>query len=78
VYTGPHRLYIATAITALGIGADGHSAWVAGKDGAGHTFLANAIDAGGHGDKLRLWLDGTLVDGDGSIRLGAVNVNATH
>jgi len=78
VYDGPHRLYIATTITALGISADGHSAWIAGKDGAGHTFLMNAVDAGGHGDKVRLWLDGTLVDGDGSIRIGGVQVDAKH
>jgi hypothetical protein len=76
IYDGPHRLYIATTITALGIGADGHSAWIAGKDAAGHAFLANAVDASGHGDKVRLWLDGTLVDGDGSLRLGGVRV--TH
>jgi hypothetical protein len=78
IYDGPHRLYIATTITALGIGADGHSAWIAGKDAAGHTFLANAVDAAGHGDKVRLWLDGTLVDGDGSLRLGGVRVDARH
>ena len=78
IYDGPHRLYIATTITALGIGADGHSAWIAGKDAAGHTFLANAVDASGHGDKVRLWLDGTLVDGDGSLRLGGVRVDAQH
>jgi hypothetical protein len=28
-----------------------------------------------HGDKLRLWLDGTLVDSDGSIRLGGVQID---
>ena len=78
VYDGPHRLYIATTITALGIGADGHSAWIAGKDAAGHTFLANAVDASGPGDKVRLWLDGTLVDGGGSLRLGGVRVDAQH
>jgi hypothetical protein len=78
VSDGPHRLYIATAITALGIGADGHSAWIAGKDATGHTFLANAVDAAGHGDNVRLWIDGTLVDGDGSIRLGGVEVDARH
>jgi hypothetical protein len=77
-YDGPHRIYVATTITALGIDADGHSAWIAGKDAAGHMFLANAVDAGGHSDKLRLWLDGTLVDGDGSMRLGGVHVDATH
>ena len=74
IYHGAHRLYIATRITALGIGADGHSAWIAGKDAAGHTFLANAVDASRHGDKVRLWLDGTLVDGDGSLRLGGARV----
>jgi VCBS repeat-containing protein len=78
VYDGPHGLHVATTITALGIGADGHSAWIAGKDAAGHTFLANAVDAGGHGDKVRLWLDGTLVDGDGSLRLGSVHVDASQ
>jgi hypothetical protein len=58
--------------------ADGHSAWIAGKDAAGRGFLADAVDAGGHGDKVRLWIDGTLVDGDGSIRLGGVEVDARH
>ena len=61
-------------MTGFGIGADGRTAWVAGRDEAGRTFLAQAVDGRGGTDTLRLWIDGVLVDGTGAIRLGLVSV----
>ena len=77
VYAAPgHKLYLTDTVSALGISADGRSAWVAGRDGRGHTFLAQAVDGGGRADTLRLWIDGVLVDGNGALRLGFVEVDS--
>jgi VCBS repeat-containing protein len=79
VYASPsHKLYLADTVTALGISSDGRTAWVAGRDDRGHTFLAQAIDGGGHADTLRLWIDGVLADGNGALRLGFVEVDPRH
>ena len=66
--------FAAATITGFGIAADGRTAWIAGRNDAGHTFLAQAVDTRGHADTLRLWIDGVLVDGTGAIRLGLVRV----
>lgn len=63
--------------SATGTAGDDTTNLAAGTYNAGHAFLANAVDPGGHGDKARLWLDGRLVDGDGSIRLGG-GMRVTH
>ena len=52
----------AREITAVGIAADGRSAWLAGRSADGRTFLAHAGDRGepGRDDRFRLWIDGLL------------------
>jgi Bacterial Ig domain/Right handed beta helix region len=73
------RPFEAKTMTAFGVASDGHSAWIAGVDKDGHTFLAHAVD-NGHGrrgrDTFTLWIDGVLQTGDGALRAGDVCIDS--
>jgi VCBS repeat-containing protein len=78
---GPHgrKPFEAKTMSAFGLAGHGHSAWIAGVDKDGHTFLAYAVD-NGHGrrgrDTLNLWIDGVLQTGDGELRAGDVCIDS--
>jgi hypothetical protein len=77
---GPPLRFHAKEITAFGISADGHSAWIAGVARDGRTFRAYIEDNGagkkGSGDVFQLWLGAALQTGDGSLKSGSVQIGA--
>ncbi len=64
--------------TGLGIAPDGHSAWLAGVDKNGQSFVAYVEDRGKHGedepDVFRLWIAGVEKTGDGRVAQGDVRI----
>jgi hypothetical protein len=67
----------AHTLTALGISADGKSAWFAGVTTEGLSFVAYVEDNGepGRNDKFQLWVEGVSQNGDGSLRGGNVQIH---
>jgi photosystem II stability/assembly factor-like uncharacterized protein len=87
VYDGPKpkrgkALHLeSTHVTAIGIAADGKSAWFAGTSRDGKSFLAYAEDnqllrsrKGRDLDVFKLWIDGVAQTGDGSLDSGLVTI----
>jgi hypothetical protein len=63
-------------VTAIGIGADGRSAWISGTDGT-HTVLVYVEDNGEPGvdDVLRVWVDGVSRTATGQRLTGNLQVH---
>jgi hypothetical protein len=68
--------FSASSVTALGI--VGHVAWFAGTGTDGRAFVASVDDAGEPGvgvDAVRVWIDGALQPGSGTIAAGNVQLH---
>jgi PKD repeat protein len=67
----------AHTLTALGISADGKSAWFSGVGDTGATFTAFVEDNGepGTNDVFKLWIGGILQNGDGKMAGGNIQVH---
>jgi PKD domain-containing protein len=68
--------FSASSVTALGIA--GQIAWLAGTGTDGRAFVASVDDAGEPGvgvDSIRIWIDGTLQSGSGTIASGNVQLH---
>lgn len=68
----------AQTLTALGIAADGRSAWFAGLGRDGREFVAYVEDNGepGRTDVFKLWIAGTLqTPGDGRLSGGNIQIH---
>jgi hypothetical protein len=68
------------SITAFGLQPDGHSAWFAGVGKDGRSFVAYVADfsprprKNADNDQAKLWIDGVLQTGDGSLDSGNVKL----
>jgi hypothetical protein len=68
--------FTAASVTALGI--SGHAAWFAGTGTDGRPFVASVDDAaepGAGADAARIWIDGALQPGSGTIAAGNVQLH---
>jgi hypothetical protein len=68
--------FTAASVTALGIA--GHVAWFAGIGTDGRTFVASVDDVAEPGtgaDAVRIWIDGALQPGSGTIPDGNVQLH---
>ena len=68
--------FAAASVTALGI--SGHAAWFAGTGTDGRPFVASVDDAaepGAGADAVRIWIDGALQPGSGTIATGNVQLH---
>jgi PKD repeat protein len=64
-------------LTAMGISADRRQGWFAGVGRDGRSFTAYVEDNGepGNTDVFRLWIDGVLQTGDGTLNGGNIQIH---